>query len=151
MQWIRRRSISSRIFAAQLAAILLLGTAAVVVAIVDAQGEASATAGRTSLAVARSLAEDPFVRDAVAGPDPTAALQEYSVRVTKAAGVDFVTIMTPDGTRFTHPNPARIGERFLGSVDRALAGGMVVETYTGTLGRRSVPLFRSSATDESLR
>jgi sensor histidine kinase regulating citrate/malate metabolism len=59
------------------------------------------------------------------------------------AGVDFVTIMAPDRTRYTHRDPAQIGQRFLGNIDRALAGEPFTETYTGTLGpsvRAVVPI-----------
>lgn len=50
------------------------------------------------------------------------------------SGVDFVTIMAPDGRRWTHPDPRRIGERFLGNTGPALRGETFSETYTGTLG-----------------
>ena len=42
--------------------------------------------------------------------------------------------MTPAGIRYTHPIPSEIGKQYLGSRDVALAGGVGVETYTGTLG-----------------
>jgi sensor histidine kinase regulating citrate/malate metabolism len=52
--------------------------------------------------------------------------------------------MDPDGIRFTHPDPARIGEPFIGNTGDALAGRAFTETYTGTLGpsmRAVVPVF----------
>lgn len=42
--------------------------------------------------------------------------------------------MTPDGIRWTHPDPDRIGEHFLGHIEKAQQGGSITETYTGTLG-----------------
>jgi sensor histidine kinase regulating citrate/malate metabolism len=48
--------------------------------------------------------------------------------------VDFVVVMRPDRTRLTHPVPERIGEKFIGTVEPALAGRTFTETYTGTLG-----------------
>jgi sensor histidine kinase regulating citrate/malate metabolism len=42
--------------------------------------------------------------------------------------------MAPDRTRYTHPTPTEIGQPFIGSVDDALAGHTIVETYTGTRG-----------------
>lgn len=65
---------------------------------------------------------------------PTAALQPYAERVRVDTGVDFVTIMAPDGRRWTHPDPKRIGEPFLGNTAPALRGETFSETYTGTLG-----------------
>ena len=49
-------------------------------------------------------------------------------------GVDFVTIMSPTGIRWTHPDPAQIGEPSSATPRRALAGETFTETYTGTLG-----------------
>ena len=60
------------------------------------------------------------------------------------AGIDFITIMAPDRIRYTHPDPAQIGQEFLGNIDRALAGDSFTETYTGTLGpsvRAVVPVL----------
>jgi sensor histidine kinase regulating citrate/malate metabolism len=48
--------------------------------------------------------------------------------------VDFVTIMNPQGIRWTHPDPNQIGKRFLGNTAPALRGVTFTETYTGTLG-----------------
>ncbi|MFD4133520.1 ATP-binding protein [Streptomyces goshikiensis] len=64
----------------------------------------------------------------------SAVLQPYAERVRTDSGVDFVTIMAPDGRRWTHPDPRRIGERFIGNTAPALRGETFSETYTGTLG-----------------
>ncbi|MFB9585970.1 sensor histidine kinase [Streptomyces goshikiensis] len=64
----------------------------------------------------------------------SAELQPYAERVRTDSGVDFVTIMAPDGRRWTHPDPRRIGERFIGNTAPALRGETFSETYTGTLG-----------------
>src|SRR5207253_2029541 len=45
--------------------------------------------------------------------------------------------------RWTHPNPAEIGGKYIGSTSQALAGQPFTETYTGTLGpsvRTIVPI-----------
>ncbi|MBB2743862.1 UNVERIFIED_ORG: sensor histidine kinase regulating citrate/malate metabolism [Microbispora rosea subsp. rosea] len=91
-------------------------------------------AARTSRAVAISVADAPTVLDALDDPDPSAALQPYAERVRAEAGLDFITIMSREGRRYTHPNPRQIGGRFLGSTAPALAGRTFTETYTGTLG-----------------
>ncbi|WP_366917629.1 ATP-binding protein [uncultured Pseudokineococcus sp.] len=64
----------------------------------------------------------------------TAALQPFAERVRAETGTSFVVVMAPDGTRWTHPDPAQVGRTYLGSRAAALAGGRVLETYTGTLG-----------------
>ncbi|MDH2424402.1 sensor histidine kinase [Sphaerisporangium sp. TRM90804] len=92
--------------------------------------EAARTAGATAVSVAAS----PSVLDALDDPDPSAALQPYAERVRLEAGLDFITIMSTAGLRYTHPDPGRIGGRFLGNTAPALAGTTFTETYTGTLG-----------------
>ncbi|MEU9884467.1 sensor histidine kinase [Sphaerisporangium sp. NPDC051011] len=91
-------------------------------------------AGATTKAVAVSVADSPAVLAALADPDPSAVLQPYAEKVRTEAGLDFITIMNPEGRRYTHPNPAEIGRRFLGNTAPALAGRTFTETYTGTLG-----------------
>ncbi len=86
------------------------------------------------VATARAVADDPGVRQAATGPDPSARLQPYAEQVRHDSGVDFVTIMDPHGVRWTHPDPARIGARFLGHTAPALRDPDFTETYTGTLG-----------------
>ncbi|MET8754502.1 ATP-binding protein [Streptomyces sp. NPDC004667] len=119
-----------------LVAVVVAGCA--VFAYLAARGQAEDAARRQAGAVARSVADSPSVRDAVrsggSGAGPSAALQPYAERVRADSGVDFVTIMAPDGRRWTHPDPRRIGERFLGNTAPALRGETFSETYTGTLG-----------------
>ncbi|MGH4033700.1 sensor histidine kinase [Actinomycetota bacterium Odt1-20B] len=96
--------------------------------------QAEESARRQATAAARAVADTPSVREAVRGSDPTAQLQPYAKKVRAHTGVDFITIMAPDGTRWTHPDPRYIGERFLGHRAAALRGETFTETYTGTLG-----------------
>jgi sensor histidine kinase regulating citrate/malate metabolism len=52
--------------------------------------------------------------------------------------------MDPKGTRYTHPNKALIGQKYIGSTKEALSGRMFTETHTGTLGpsvRTIAPIF----------
>lgn len=140
----RRWSIASQIFVAQLTAVIAISGGLTVVLWLDARVSADDDAARLSVAVSTTLATDPYVIAAVQSPDPTAQLQPYARRVTDQAGVDFVTIMSPDGTRFTHRDPEQIGGKFLGTIAPALEGTSLTETYTGTLGpsvRAVVPVF----------
>ena len=84
--------------------------------------------------MAATLAHDPFVVDAVSREDPSALLQPFAAEIVAGAGVDFVTFMDTDRTRYTHPDPAQIGKPYIGSVADALAGRIHVEEYTGALG-----------------
>ncbi|MEU8269055.1 sensor histidine kinase [Sphaerisporangium sp. NPDC049002] len=104
-------------------------------------------AGRTTSAVAISVAASPAVLAALDDPDPSVALQPYAERVRREAGLDFITIMSREGRRYTHPNTLQIGGRFLGNTAPALAGHTFTETYTGTLGPsvRAVTPVRDAA------
>lgn len=86
------------------------------------------------LSLAQSVAANPFVVRAVATTNPTTALQPYAERIRSETGVDFVVIMAPDRTRFTHPAASQIGRPFIGNIDPALRGRALTETFTGTLG-----------------
>jgi two-component system CitB family sensor kinase len=129
-----RWSLARQFFVGQLLFVLVLVGTLSWVLYVDSEQE---TYGRTSermLAVATTLADDPFVRRTVAGPDPSGALQPYATQLTADLGIDFVTMMAPDRTRYTHPNPEQIGGEYIGSVEQALAGRAHTEVHTGTLG-----------------
>ncbi|MEU7279461.1 sensor histidine kinase [Streptomyces sp. NPDC045431] len=97
--------------------------------------QAEETARRQVTATATAVARSPAVVAAARSADPTAALQSYAASLTGSTGVTFVTIMAPDGTRWTHPDPDRIGGTYLGSIDQARRGETHTETYRGTLGR----------------
>ncbi|MFG3340503.1 ATP-binding protein [Glycomyces sp. NPDC048151] len=122
---------------------LLVGSGAAL-AYVDAGRATEDNARQTAVAVAETVADSPSVAAALATPDPSRDLQPFAELVRADTGVDFITIMDPDGIRYTHPDPARIGEPFLGNTEPALAGKAFTETYTGTLGpsiRAVVPVF----------
>ncbi|HET7399680.1 MAG TPA: sensor histidine kinase [Intrasporangium sp.] len=132
-----RWSVAAQTFALQAVIAVLVVAAGLAGAFVQAQraGDEEATARAT--AVAETVAATPAVVAAVQGPDPTATLQPYAERVRAESGTDFVVIMSRAGVRYTHPDPAQIGKPFLGHTAEALAGGTVVEDYTGTLGPSS--------------
>ena len=140
-----RLSIASRFFAAQLVAVILLSGCLTLALWIVSRQSADDTAARLSLGVSTTLARDPFVIAAVQTPDPTAELEPYALSIVKSAGVDFVTIMDTSGIRYTHPDRSQIGGRFLGTIDNALRGKSLTETYTGTLGpsvRAVVPVMQ---------
>ncbi|MFI7357094.1 ATP-binding protein [Streptomyces avidinii] len=119
-----------------LVAVVVAGCA--VFAYATARGQAEEAARRQAGAVALAVADSPSVREAVRaaarGSDPSVELQPYAERVRVDSGVNFVTIMSPEGRRWTHPDPRRIGEPFMGNTAPALRGETFSETYTGTLG-----------------
>src|SRR5687767_14956676 len=122
MAWIRGWSIAAKLFALQLVAIVVIAVIAVAWIWTDARADVERDAAAKTLAVAQTIAVDPFVDEALATDDPTAELQPYAVDIMGRAGVDFITIMAPDRIRYTHADPEQIGREFLGNIDRALAG-----------------------------
>ncbi|MEV5510760.1 sensor histidine kinase [Streptomyces orinoci] len=130
----RPRSLAGRLFAVQIVLVTAVVTTCAAFAYLSDRSEAEESARRTVTAIATAVAASPAVRQAAVSADPARSLKPYAEQVRRDTGVDFVTIMSPAGIRWTHPDPARIGERFLGHTGPALAGRTFAETYTGTLG-----------------
>ncbi|WP_396287747.1 ATP-binding protein [Amycolatopsis sp. PS_44_ISF1] len=139
-----RWSLARQLLVLQLAVLLVLVAGGITIAYFDSLRTTKDRASQQSLSVARAIADAPDVARAASTPDPSSELQPFAERVLADTGVDFVTIMSPAGTRYTHPNPALIGQPFLGHIAAAQSGGVVTETYTGSLGpsvRAVVPVF----------
>lgn len=137
------RALTARLVLVATGAALVAGAGILTALAFDARASAEADAADRSLAVSVTIANDPFVREALATDDPTAELQPYAVKIMDATDVSFVTIMTPDGIRLTHRDPEQIGKPFLGTIDAAQRGETITETFTGTLGpsvRAVVPI-----------
>ncbi|MEV3922503.1 sensor histidine kinase [Actinomadura coerulea] len=139
-----RWSLARQLLVLQAAVVGLLVAAGAALAFLDSGRAVDDSATQTVSAVAASIADAPTVRAALADPAPSRLLQPYAERVRHDTGVDFITIMSPAGIRYTHPNPSRIGGTFVGNTAPALAGRTFTETYTGTLGpsvRTVAPVF----------
>lgn len=136
------------------AAVLVCAGLVTALSVQQLQGEAETTA----LAIARTVAEDPDVRDAVAAysADPgvpsrdelgSGPLEDIAQAVEERTGALFVVITDDEGIRLAHPDPARLGEVVSTSPREALAGRESVSWGTGTLGesaRAKVPVFAPS-------
>ncbi|MFF4798790.1 ATP-binding protein [Streptomyces sp. NPDC001351] len=130
----RPRSLAAQLFAMQAVLIAVLVAGYALFTYVSDKQQAEDAARRQALAVARSIADAPSVLAATRTPDPSAQLQPYALRVMRDADVDFVTIMNPQGIRWTHPNKREIGKHFLGNIERSQNGETITEKYKGTLG-----------------
>lgn len=127
-------SVARELFSWQLALLLILILGAGAAAVVDARRDADELARQKVIAVTESVAKMKSTAAAIASPDPTAVLQPQTEAIRKATGMDFIVVMAPDRTRFTHTDVARIGRKFTGDIAPALAGQTFTETYPGTLG-----------------
>ena len=131
---IHRWSIARRLFLANLLFVLALTFVVGTAAFVDARDRTYAEAGRRMAAVAVAVADNPLVLQAAAAPDPSARLQPYALQVMEDADTDFITIMAPDRTRWTHPRREELGQPYIGSITDALEGKVFTEITAGTLG-----------------
>jgi len=130
----RQWSVARQALALFAAAVVLLTGSSVVAVYLQTRAQARDSTARQVLTLAEAVADSPTVTEALTGPHPAAVLQPYTRRLRLATDVDFITVMNPEGIRYTHTNPALIGKRFLGHTEQALAGQAFTETYTGTLG-----------------
>ncbi|WP_045305269.1 SpoIIE family protein phosphatase [Saccharothrix sp. ST-888] len=118
----------------QFAVVVLLVAATAAALVVQAQTSTRLDAGDRSLAAAQALANSPGMVQALRAPDPTALLQAPAEKIRTEAGLDFVSVLSPEGIRYTDPQPGLIGKRADGDIARAAAGEAFTEDYRGSLG-----------------
>ncbi|MFC4222297.1 sensor histidine kinase [Lysinibacter cavernae] len=155
------KSDHARLRFATRAMLLQLGTVALVVALCTgvylalAMQQLRDASETSALNIARTLAEDPTVRELVtefsADPGtPRAAdlrdgeLQSTAVSLAPRTGALFVVITDDHGIRLAHPDPNRLGQEVSTPYERVLQGYEVVDWEVGTLGesaRAKVPIF----------
>lgn len=128
------RTVAGQFFLLQVAIVVLLVAAAVAALVSQSRADSEREARGRSVAVAEAFAGSPGIEAALTSPNPTAVLQPLAERARKLSGVDFIVVMNRAGIRYTHPLPDRIGKKFVGNLQPALNGGIVVERVTGTIG-----------------
>lgn len=130
----RSWNLARQLLVLEAAVLLLVVLAAGLLGYADARHDANRNATDRTWAIAQSVADSPDVRSALGSRTPSAVLQPYADQVQRDSGVDFVVVMAPDRTRYSHPNPALLGKPFIGTIAPALEGRTFSETFTGTLG-----------------
>ena len=125
------RSVAGQVFALQAIIVCLLVAVGTLALILQARYDTEADARNRSLAAAEAFAHAPGLLDALRAPDPSAVLQPRTEAARKAAGVDFIAVMTPDGIRYTDSRPELIGQRATGDIARARSGESFTEVFTG--------------------
>lgn len=96
-----------------------------------------------ALAIANATAAMPDVITLLTVGDPTHELPAIAESIRKKTGAAYVVIADKNGIRYTHPNPALIGERLDGPLP-ALQGISSTSTNEGSLGRSAngkTPVF----------
>lgn len=127
-------SVARQLLILQLVVLTLVVTALSALTIVDERRDSDDATRREVTGIAETLALSGSTIAALRSPDPSATLQPEVERIRQATGTDFIVVMAPDRTRYTHPDPTLIGQRFEGHIEQALAGETFTETYSGSLG-----------------
>jgi two-component system, CitB family, sensor kinase len=130
----RRMTLAGQVFLVQLVVLVVVIVAGSALAVWEVRREQDDATRQRVVGIAVSLAQAPSTIAAVRTSDPTALLQPVTERIRVRTGVDFIVVMAPDRTRYTHTDVTQIGKPFSGTIDRALAGATFTETYAGTLG-----------------
>lgn len=130
----RPRSLAGQAIALQVAVIAVIVVAGSALALVDARRDGDAAARQQVISIATALADAPSTAAAIESNRATEVLQPVTEAVRNDTDIAFITIMSPDRTRYTHTDPRQIGGKYLGTVEQALRGETFSEVYTGTLG-----------------
>ncbi|MFE9449928.1 SpoIIE family protein phosphatase [Streptomyces sp. NPDC006739] len=140
------RTLAAQVFLLQVVIVLVLVLAATTALVLQGRYDGEQAATNRSLATAEAFAHAPGTALALRSPHPTALLQPAAQNARRAAGVDFITVLSPDGVRLTDPVPRLIGTKAQG-VGRAAAGEAFTETFHGRPGnavRAVVPVLDPS-------
>ncbi|QGQ45119.1 DcuS/MalK family sensor histidine kinase [Metabacillus sediminilitoris] len=118
----------------------LLISQTVAESIEDTQSE---KAGNT----ARMMAHSPVVIEGLSGKGDDRDIQNFANEIQSVTNVEFVVVMDMEGIRKSHPDPNKVGKRFVGGDEEVvLKGKEHVSISEGTLGvslRSFTPVFDS--------
>lgn len=128
------RSLAGQAIALQVLVVAVVVLAGTALALLDARRDGQAAARQQVIGIATALADSPSTAAAIESGSATRVLQPVTEAVRTSTDIAFITIMAPDGIRFTHTDPDQIGGHYLGTVEPALRGATFSEVYTGTLG-----------------
>src|SRR4249920_2257495 len=107
----RRPRFATQVLLVQVGVLLLIvGTGFALVALLM-RAELEKQNEQRALAVARSVAADPLIVGDVAAHDPSPEVQQRAEAVRRRTGVLFVVVADERGIRYSHPDPALIGQR----------------------------------------
>lgn len=141
------RSLAGQAIALQIAVIAVVVLVGSALALLDARRDGDSAARQQVVSIATALADSPSTAQAIESGRATQILQPVTEAVRTNTEIAFITIMSTDGTRFTHTDPSQIGGHYLGTIEPAVRGETFSEVYTGTLGPsiRAVAPVRDSS------
>jgi sensor histidine kinase regulating citrate/malate metabolism len=130
----RHWSLARELLLLELIVVVLIATLGAVVTVRIAQQKTVAQERQRVLDVAQSLASSPGMADALQLRDPSRTLEPLAERLQREMHLSWIVVMSPQGVRYTHPNPTLIGKHFKGHIAPAVHGRAFTEEYSGTLG-----------------
>ncbi|NJC24075.1 two-component system CitB family sensor kinase [Arthrobacter pigmenti] len=142
-------SLRSQLFLLQLLIVLVIVLVAGSVAVRMQEQQIRDAYQSRMVGVARSIAQLPSIIDAFDDEDPSAVIQPIAELTTQATGVTYVVVTDDVGIRYSHPNPAMIGQMVSTDPSVPLSGETYIGTQTGTLGeswRVKVPIWSDEGT-----
>ncbi|MEU8774252.1 SpoIIE family protein phosphatase [Streptomyces sp. NPDC048606] len=130
-----------------MAIVVLLAAGALLALLLQSRHDIDREARNRSVSVAQTFAHSLGLQPALKTADPSAVLQPLAEATRKDAGVDFIVVMDTNGIRYTHPQPDRIGKRFVGTIEPSLAGQVHTESVQGPLGKEIQAVVPVTAPD----
>jgi len=88
--------------------------------------------------VAKIVAKSPVIREALTNKDPDRIIEPYvKTLLASVEQIKFIVVADMDGVRYSHPNPQRVGEKFVGGDQYRVIeeGNTYISEATGTLGK----------------
>ncbi|WP_407555239.1 SpoIIE family protein phosphatase [Streptomyces sp. Pv4-95] len=129
-----RRSLAVQLLWVQLGLVVVLVGVAFWALVLQSRTDIMREAENRSRAVAEAFAQAPGLVQALDGRDPTAALQTRAEEARRKTGVDAVVVFSPQGIRYTHPDPNLIGKHVSGPYKPALTDGTFTRTFEASTG-----------------
>jgi two-component system CitB family sensor kinase len=140
---VRQRRLSTQILRLQVAILVITLLVGLGLSLRALRHELDRSFEQQALRVAQAVAADPQIAEAIVDRDPDGLVQQRAEAVRRQTGALFVVVTDDRGIRYSHPDPARIGQRVSTDPTPALSGQTVTAIETGTLGRSArgkVPL-----------
>ncbi|MGR6968882.1 ATP-binding protein [Streptomyces cynarae] len=141
-----RGKLSARILANQLFILGLTGVIGFVLFAFAQRGELDRSYEQRALAIARTTAAEPQIRQAMADGTDKGVVQNTAERIRKASGASYVVVLDLRGIRHSHPMPQLIGEPVNEPIE-VLDGRPRVGSDQGATGRSAnakAPLYGPS-------
>jgi two-component system CitB family sensor kinase len=142
----RQRTLASQILLGVLAILVVTMSVGVALVVSNSRHTMDRQYEQRALAVANAVGQIPEIRAALVSGDPNHVIRRLAADVARATGAAYVVVADRTGTRYSHPNPALIGQRLEEGVV-VLDGHGHVGIDKGSLGRSANGKAPVRATD----